>query len=460
MKIHSGTYGKETIESNSLVANLLKYPEIARTIIKQYPQFSLTYFVDGTSRFAKEEMIGDIAFRWAIQGRLNRPSTLTGVFTGGATPGLNFATFQVETEENYFNPNDVVRFKDGSQAIVIGEPVVSVNGYTFNMKLQTNSAAAFVNPTALVAGATAGKLGTAFTESSERGYETHIYPDWYVNYLSINRKAKSISGSAATDVLWIESGGQKLWFFKDQMDQQEEFMYELEKDSWYSRSTVDGNGNPVVFDANGKPIIKGDGIIKQIDSANLDTYTGDLTEKRLTDFLAQLALNTGTKGNQWMVFTGTAGMVAFHEAMKNLVYPSGNLVYDAAVGKETEIGVNFTTYNALGHKLTLVHNPLFDDANLHGGDIDPATGYLKESFRMVFLNMGTTNGISNIERKVKGAGNINRSMIIKYIPGMINPFDQKAMLAASSRDSFTCEWLSESGIIVRNPLSCGQLLKA
>ena len=27
MKYHSGTYGKETIESNSLVANLLKYPE-------------------------------------------------------------------------------------------------------------------------------------------------------------------------------------------------------------------------------------------------------------------------------------------------------------------------------------------------------------------------------------------------------------------------------------------------
>ena len=99
---------------------------------------------------------------------------------------------------------------------------------------------------------------------------------------------------------------------------------------------------------------------------------------------------------------GIAGMVAFHEAMKDLVYPSGNLIYDAMVGKEQEIGVNFTSYNAIGQRMTLVHNPLFDDPNLHGNDIDPATGYPKESFRMVFLNMGTTNGVSNIEKKVKG----------------------------------------------------------
>ncbi len=79
---------------------------------------------------------------------------------------------------------------------------------------------------------------------------------------------------------------------------------------------------------------------------------------------------------------------------------------------------------------------------------------------MVFLNMGTTNGVSNIEKKVKGAGGINRSMIIKYIPGMVDPFDQGSMRAANSRDAFTCEILSESGIVVRNPLSCGQLIFA
>ena len=76
---------------------------------------------------------------------------------------------------------------------------------------------------------------------------------------------------------------------------------------------------------------------------------------------------------------------------------------------------------------------------------------------MVFMDMGVTNGISNVEVKVKGAGGIDRGMIVKYVPGMVNPFDQKSMVASSGKDGFTCEVLSESGLIVRNPLACGQL---
>ena len=97
-KIHSGTYGKDSIESNSLVANLLKFPEISKVMIRQFPQYSLNYFVDGTGRYAKEEMIGDQKFQWSVLGRLNRPSTLTGTNSGNGVAG---AVFDVEMEENY-----------------------------------------------------------------------------------------------------------------------------------------------------------------------------------------------------------------------------------------------------------------------------------------------------------------------------------------------------------------------
>jgi hypothetical protein len=457
MKFHSGTYGKETQESNALVTNLLKYPEIAKTLIRQYPQYSLNYFLDGTGRFAKEELIGENAFRWPILGRLNRPSTCTGTITG---TGVGNSTFTVEFEENFFNPNDVVRFAGEEQAIVMGEPVPTAGGYTFSFILQTNDAAATIAPASAAAGLTANTVGSAFPEGSDRGFENHVYPDWYINHIGIARKSKSITGSALTDITWIENNGQRVWFFTDEKLMREEFLYQKELDSWYSTSTMDANGNSTVIGPDGKPIVKGDGILRQIDAANVDTYNGQLTEKRLTDFLAQLQLNTGSQDKHWMVFTGTAGKVAFHEAMKDLVYPAGNLIYDANVGADTEIGVNFTSYNALGSRLTLVHNSLFDDPNLHGNSIDPVSGFPKESFRMVFLDMGTTDGVSNIERKVKGAAGIDRGMIIKYISGMVNPFNQSSMEAANSRDAFTCEILCESGIIVRNPLSCGQLVFA
>tara|TARA_R110000787_G_scaffold81538_2_gene176753 strand:+ start:6893 stop:8266 length:1374 start_codon:yes stop_codon:yes gene_type:complete len=457
MKFHSGTYGKETQESNALVTNLLKYPEIAKTLIRQYPQYSLNYFLDGTSRFAKEELIGENAFRWPILGRLNRPSTCTGVITG---TGVGNSTFTVEFEENFLNPNDVVRFAGEEQAIVMGEPAPSVGGYLFSFILQTNDPLAVIAPASVGAGLTANTVGSAFPEGSDRGYENHVYPDWYINHIGIARKSKSITGSALTDVTWIENNGQRVWFFTDEKLMREEFLYQKELDSWYSTSTMDANGNSTVIGTDGKPIVKGDGVLRQIDAANVDTYNGQLTEKRLTDFLAQLQLNTGSQEKHWMVFTGVAGKVAFHEAMKDLVYPAGNLVYDAQVGADTEIGVNFTSYNALGSRLTLVHNSLFDDPNLHGNNIDPVSGFPKESFRMVFLDMGTTDGVANIERKVKGAAGMDRGMIIKYISGMVNPFNQSSMEAANSRDAFTCEVLCESGIIVRNPLSCGQLVFA
>ena len=102
MRFNTGTYSKDTIENNSLVTNLLKYPEISKALIRQFPQYSLTYFLEGTGRFAKEELIGDNAFKWAILGRLNRPSTCTGA---GAGTGVGNTTFTVEFVENYLNPN-------------------------------------------------------------------------------------------------------------------------------------------------------------------------------------------------------------------------------------------------------------------------------------------------------------------------------------------------------------------
>ena len=40
---------------------------------------------------------------------------------------------------------------------------------------------------------------------------------------------------------------------------------------------------------------------------------------------------------------------------------------------------------------------------------------------------------------------------------MINPYDKNSMLAANADDKFECHVLAESGIVVRNPLSCGIL---
>ena len=452
MKYYSGSYGKDTIEQNALVTNLLKYPEISKALIRQYPQYSLTYFLEGTGRFAKEELIGDNSFKWALLGRLNQPSTVTVAATG--TPLVN-ASFNLTLAENYLNLYDVVRFASGSTAVVTSIPTTSPYVYGFKFVADSNPS---INLNTIAVGSKLATIGSMFPESSEKGFENHVYPDWYVNYLTITRKAKSISGSALTDITWIENNGQRLWYFTDQNLVMEEYLYQLELSRWYGRRTVASTGVSAISNANGSKLISGDGIIAQIESANTATYgTTPLTEDKIAEFIAQLSLKAGVKNNEWVVFTGTAGRLAFHKAMVNHIQAGASLVYDLEAGRNVTVGANYTTYIALGHKITLVHNPLFDDENLH---FDAVGGFAKESYRMVFMNMGVSNGVANVEVKVKGAGGMDRGMIVKYIPGMVNPFDQKSMIASNSRDAFTCEVLSESGIIVRNPLSCGMLTYA
>lgn len=453
MKYYSGTYGKETIEQNALVTNLLKYPEISKALIRQYPQYSLSYFLEGTGRFAKEELIGDNSFKWAILGRLNRPSTVT-VQGANATPGLD-VEFSLTLDENYLNLYDVVKFAVGHVAVVTTVPTSAPYVYGFKFVAGT---APSVNTNTILAGSKLGTVGSMFPESSTQGFENHVYPDWYVNYLTITRKAKSISGSALTDITWIENNGQRLWYFTDQNLVMEEYLYQLELSRWYGKTSANTSGVAQITQG-GKKLLSGDGILAQIGSANTATYnttTNALDEAKIAEFIAQLSLNAGVKNNEFMVFTGTAGRLAFHKAMVNHIQSGSSLAYDLDAGRNVTVGANFTTYVALGHKITLVHCPLFDDPNLHF-DMNGTTGFPKESYRMVFMNMGVTNGVANVEVKVKGAAGIDRGMIVKYIPGMVNPFDQKSMIASNSRDSFTCEILSESGIIVRNPLSCGML---
>lgn len=447
MKISTGTYNSQTIESNSLVSNLLKYPEISKTLIRQFPQYSLTYFTEGTGRFAKESLIGHNKFEWFLQGRLNKPST---VATALSAVGGSHASFTVTLKEDYINPNDVIRFADSNQAIVLSGPVANGANFDYTCVVESNDSSTTVTA---AANTTVGTVGSAFPEGSQQGFENHIYPDKYVNYLTTFRKAKTITGSALTDITWIENNGQRLWYFTDMDQCMSEYLYQKELALWYGKSVMDSAGNSK---ANG--IVTGDGILAQIASANTANYGGvNLTEKQLTRFLADLSLNAGNKNGRWMVFTGTGGRLAFHEAMKEFVKAGAALVYDMDSGRDLKVGVNYTSYIALGMEIMLVHNPMFDDTHLHS-EIDNATGYPKESFRMVFLDMGVNNGVANIEVKTKGAGGIDRGMIIKHLPGMVNPFDQKSMTTTSAYDGFQLEILSESGIIVRNPLSCGQMV--
>jgi hypothetical protein len=523
-RVYTGTYGSGTTAENALNTALMQYPEIARTLIQQYPRYAATYLLERTGRFATEKVLGDNSFEWKVMGRYNTPSysngwissdgvTFVGSAAGSGAAAVSgqtltsadangdqfFLSFDGEgiyttagfANASFLNKFDLVRFQSGATAVVLEDPIQDVARAAANSGLVVTTASAVVkfemidgaaNPLQLSdiqAGSIVASIGSAFPNGSNGADvgENYVYPSTHKNYLTTMRKKVSVSGKDLTDVSWIENNGSRLWYFTKEQMMMDEFMYQQELQRWYGRKSITNESSGVarpdaiVSSATGlsgtlaTSIVTGDGLLAQIDSSNQASYTlGSLTEDIITEFIAKISLNaTSAEGNEYVVMTGTEGRLAFHRAMKDLIVaPAGAFTGGSmqGVSGDVELGANFTSYTALGNKITIAHCPVFDDPNLHslaGGTNSFGDNRLKESAKMVFLDFGRTSGVSNIEMVTKGAEGQNRSMIKKYVAGMVNPYDQSAILAANADDKFEAHVLSETGLLVRNPLSCGIL---
>jgi hypothetical protein len=483
MRVYTAKYDAAyNTADNSLVANLLKYPEIAKKVIELYPRYTTTYLLEKLSFGAGEKVLGDNSFEWKSMGRYRNQQTLAAAMNDDVSAvGDNITCSVTDTADApcMINVNDIIRLSSGLQlhvqSITDGTDVKSVVGKALNDIDADNASGSIV-----------GIVGNAFGEGSlgaEVG-EGYAYPETRKNYLTISRKKLVIDARDLTDVTWVEHNGHRLWFFTKEQQTEAQFMYDLEVMRWFGKSSMSGNiSTPggAQSGISGVPTI-GDGLLAQIAESNILTYeeNEDMTERVFANFLAQLSLNADNPtGNEYVVFTGTQGKLQFHRAMKDLLFKDGGSASSVLVdkaGQDVAVGANFSTYYCMGNKLTLAHCPVFDDPNLASApgytstsaseaeiaSATPTTG--TDAFRganlsglMVFLDMGVQQGVANIELIAKGAEGTNRNWVKKYVPGMINPYDSKSMLAASGDDRFECHWLTQSGIIVRNPLSCGIL---
>ena len=80
MKVFNAKYDPSyNTADNSLVNNMLKYPEIAKKIIELYPRYSMTYLLERLGFGASEKVIGANAFEWKVMGRYKKPAVIADV---------------------------------------------------------------------------------------------------------------------------------------------------------------------------------------------------------------------------------------------------------------------------------------------------------------------------------------------------------------------------------------------
>jgi len=461
LTISKGTFDKDAITTqNSLYANSLQYPEIARTLLMLQPQYSLTNI---TAPFIQsEEMaVGDLKFEYPVIGRTDKPLTCTGTAPTG--DGKGDSIVYIEVEENYAHPT--WEYKLGEDVLLRVDSTVlvkkTVKGYLVPFKIMGNDNTDTISSSDIYAQRRLGKVANSNTEYSERGYGAQQYPDWLANYLTTTRKQQTVTGDAATSILWLQKGDYKLWAIgaspdelMNELGQRDGgFLWDMEKDAWFGRTTMDENGICTKTD-NGKPLVRGNGFLQQIQSNMTDEFSkGQLTQKMLLNHIRDFKIAAGINGGKITVHTGAGGVAAWYELLANFYLHQGNqgIVYTMDNGRKVTVGEDIPTVHLLNCDITIFENPILTDP-LNNDTDDEGLSLLGQSY--FFVDGNTTMGtdgkqIPTVQKMVRKANGIDRSMIVKVVDGMVNPVDPMRIFAASARDGYTIEWLSQWMLTLR-----------
>ena len=482
-------------EDNSLETQLNKHPEINKRVIDMSPQFGINYLLEKFGRVSNKNVEGkglmENAYRWKTRGHFFKPAYAAGsskingkavdkAALDAVAPAAALSTMdqifsigikhdpankEVATD---FNPNDLIRFQSGATAIVLEPVVIEASVGILTCKFIAGS----MSVADIAADNIIGRIGTAFGEESLGGYQNDTNEEWFINWTCTHRRGFSITGDAMTNVAWIvpKNGSGPLWYLVKMNDEKKRFKRMQELSGLYNRKSMNTTGHQL-FGANGTngltlsgfnansgrtaPVI-GDGLLAQISDANKASYnvnTG-FSDAFLTEYLARLAqraIGGGSQGKEWIVLAGTLGRLVLDKsfkAMAGVTASTGGALTDLATGKDLSLGANFTTYHAMGNKFTVMHYDVLDDPTIHA-----AQGGITGSGDIIFLDWNVQDGQSNIEMFHKRG----RNHIEKYIDGMHSLTGASSKIASSGRDGAKMEQLSQTMMVIKNPLSCGIL---
>lgn len=415
-------------------------------------RFPLSFLSEGLNN---TESIDNLEYEYRIQTRklTTRPLLVT---NSASNLGIGNTTFELIFPDRWFIKDYVLVNGEGEQVRIMSGPEETVggNGYIYRVMLVNPSPAAV-----LTTGYTVGDLwaqmfapvGTDFSRGNASNWQA---PGKVRNKLTTVRKSYHMSGNAkdyvAEFTLPTANGGTtKKWMDYEEYQHMLSFKEECEMYYWYGQRTYDANGVVQMRDENNQPVVIGPGLLEQI--INRETYS-TMTETQLKNIIGDLFYGM-TDANQKNVtlYTGTGGAREFDDALKNHFAGTGSW----KVGGETRfitgsgrsLGLTgyFKSYEHVdGHTVNVVKVPLFDkSAVADARNLHPVTGYSLESYRMVFVDQSSYDGVTNLRLINKK----NREYLRWCVAGSVVPkgFDA-SMLRASDVDGASVHFLKTAGI--------------
>lgn len=473
LQLYKGPWHSGLTDSAKLSNVFLTEPEKVSTVISyvfgywyEYGFSPLQYLTKGMGR-TKE--INNREYEWQLMGEIEKSvPVVENVDSLNTTPGIGHTTFRVKLAEEWFAKGEILIPDDRDfPCRVMLDPVSDGDGFIYTLALNTADSEAFMPTELLEPGKQFSKDFSAVEEFSDySGITNYASPFTMRNKTTTMRKEYSITGSASTDVMVIAMKDPKsgktsfLWEDYQRWVAMCQWHYEVERSLFYSKFNTSADGVTRMAGPNGRSVHIGAGLREQIAPANKRNYTR-LTEKIIRDFIHDLSYNTIATGQRKFVcLTGEFGMDLFDQAMKASAaeFQLVDSVFITGKGQELTLGGQFTTYKGLnGTEITLKHLPLYDDP-VHNRKLHPETKRPLESYRMTFLDFGMYDGESNIVKVSKK----DRDLSMWHTAGSVDPdaghSKSPSTLRSNNKDGYTVHFLSECGIMIKNPMACGELI--
>lgn len=449
-------------DENSLANALLTQPDVLSPVIthlagKEDKRFPLSFLTEGQGSV---KYINDIEYDYPVMGRLNK-AVQSSALVGGGT-GVNSTRFKVRFDEKWFIKQYIIESESGIQARVMEDPYEDGAGWVYTLQLVTADSTDSVGSSD-VAGKKWVQLFAPTAISGSVGNESNwVAPSKMRNQISLIRKSYRYEGNMPDRVVNFEFNvdGKKtaLWYDFEEYQHMLRWKEETEYALWYSKYNRSSDGTIALKDDNNKPIPIGAGVIEQI--PNVDTYSS-LTAAKIKSVVRDALYGASDAQDMNIVlFTGLGGMEEFDNAMKSEV-SAGSYIKNTdpsnfiSGGRTSlELGGFFTSYKHIdGHTVTVRHLPLFDHgARALNSPKHPVSGLPMESYRMIFLDMSTYDGETNVQM-VSRKG---RELVRWAVAGASVPpgFAGGNALRANDVDGASVHFMKETGIAIRRATNC------
>jgi hypothetical protein len=475
LQLYKSKYFSGLTDENMLSNALLTQPHQVSTVLSyifgRYENNTLDFLTTG---MGKTITVENREYEWPVMIEHDKAITIKDAKWKGSaisstdTPGIGGTPIQIWVAEKWFGVGAIVAFDDRNfQARVMSEPYQDGTDFVYTLQVVGDTPGAFIDPSQLATGKQISREGSAYEEYSEEAdivnYQT---PFKLRNQLTTMRLRYDITGDAYSSVMVIAMKDPKsgktsyLWSDYQEWRAMRQWYDTIERFSIYSKYNSNSDGTVSLKGTNGRPVYIGAGLLQQIAPANKKYYT-ELTADLLEDFLFDLSYNIlGTNERKFVALTGEMGMKELDRVLREKAssYTLVDSVFVSGSGQNLTLGGQFTSYKMLnGIELTLKHFPIYDNTT-YSRKLHPVSGKPLESYRMTFIDYGSRDGEPNLMKVVRK----DREMVMWHVAGSVAPGAGHAKAASTLRsnakDGYTVNFLSEQGIMLKDPTSSGELI--